>query len=452
MPPASNIPVPHWNAAQALAAVKDPVTARDALQLAFPGSWSALGWREAYVWGECHGTARAPYKTQVDVSEPAFRCNCPSRKHPCKHAAALFVLYAGQPHLFPEAEPPGWVANWMETRASRRAPAPETAELLAAPPPEPVKRPPRPSKREIKVRAGLQQLALWLEDLARRGLADAATQPPTFWEQAAARLIDAQAPGAAQRIRRMARLAGNGAHWPDQMLEEMARLHLLVTGMEREAGLEPHLRAELRAQIGWTEKQRELLAKPGLRDRWLALGSREATENNLREQRLWLLGVKSGRPALVLEYAFGVLPFKLTLPAGVCIAAELTFFPGAGPLRALIKEPYRAAAPPATLPAAHTSLREATGQYAAWLARNPWLERFPLALAAVIPSRTGEDWIVQDAAGDRLLLDTPNYTGWQLLALSGGHPIAVVGEWDGHMLCPLCAHTGERFVALPTGG
>jgi hypothetical protein len=85
------------------------------------------------------------------------------------------------------------------------------------------------------------------------------------------------------------------------------------------------------------------------------------------------------------------------------------------------------------------------------MARNPWLERFPLALAAVIPSRAGEGWIVQDAAGDRLLLDTPDYAGWQLLALSGGHPIAVAGEWDGRTLCPLSAYAGGRFVALPTG-
>jgi hypothetical protein len=301
------------------------------------------------------------------------------------------------------------------------------------------------------VRAGLQELAVWLEDLARRGLASAATQPPTFWEQAAARLVDAQAPGAARRIRRMARMAGNGPDWPDRMLEEIARLHLLVTGMEREAELDADLRSELRSQIGWTEKQRELLAMPGLRDRWLALGCREQTEDNLREQRLWLMGVKSGRPALVLDFAFGVLPFKLTLPTGVCISAELVFFPGAGRLRALIKEPYRAAVPPNTMPAAHGSLREATAQYAAWLAANPWLERFPLALAAVIPSRTPEGWSIQDAAGDTIRLDAPDYAGWQLLALSGGHPIAVAGEWDGRMLCPLSAHAGGRYVALHTG-
>ncbi|MCC7207224.1 MAG: SWIM zinc finger family protein [Anaerolineae bacterium] len=449
MPPAN--PVPHWNATQALAAVKDPKTARDALKIAFPGSWSALGWQDSYVWGECHGSGSAPYKTQVDVSEPGFRCNCPSRKTPCKHAAALFVMYAGQPHLFPEAAPPGWVADWMATRVSRHAPAADTAALIETETPSPPpKRLPRPSKREMKVRAGLQELALWLEDLARRGLAEAATQPPGFWEQAAARLVDAQAPGAARRIRRMARWVGSRGDWPDRLLEEMARLHLLVTGMAREAALDADLRAELRAQIGWTEKQRDLLTRPGLRDRWLALGCREETENNLREQRLWLMGVKSGRPALALDYAFGVLPFKITLPPGVCISAELVYYPGVGPLRALIKEPYRAAAPPAGFPAAHAALRDATGQYGAWLARNPWLERFPLALASIIPYRTEDGWWVQDTAGDRLPLDAPDHAGWQLLALSGGHPIGLAGEWDGRTLCPLSAYADGRFVALPT--
>ena len=39
-----------------------------------PRKWLALGRRERAVWGECQGSAREPYRTQIDLNEPAFRC------------------------------------------------------------------------------------------------------------------------------------------------------------------------------------------------------------------------------------------------------------------------------------------------------------------------------------------------------------------------------------------
>jgi SWIM zinc finger len=46
------------------------------------------------VWGLCAGSGKRPYQTVVDLTGPAYKCSCPSRKFPCKHALALLLNWA----------------------------------------------------------------------------------------------------------------------------------------------------------------------------------------------------------------------------------------------------------------------------------------------------------------------------------------------------------------------
>jgi hypothetical protein len=85
--------------------------------------------------------------------------------------------------------------------------------------------------------------------------------------------------------------------------------------------------------------------------------------------------------------------------------------------------------------------------YAERLGRNPWLERLPVAIRQVVPHRGREDgWWLSDADGQRVPLSGPH--GWQLLALSGGAPIDVFGEWDGFGLWPLATSGQARLSPL----
>src|SRR5207244_102092 len=61
--------------------------------------------------------------------------------------------------------------------------------------------------------------------------------------------------------------------------------------------------ADIRALIGWTQSQEELLGKTGVRDMWRVVGQEEEEEDRLRVQRTWLQGKESGRFALVLQFA-----------------------------------------------------------------------------------------------------------------------------------------------------
>nr|BFE81137.1 hypothetical protein GCM10020093_037380 [Planobispora longispora] len=87
------------------------------------------------MWGECKGSGSKPYRACVDLSGPAYRCSCPSRKFPCKHALGLLLLWSADG--VPDADAPAdWVAEWLDqrrVRAERPAPAPRTAAARPRP-------------------------------------------------------------------------------------------------------------------------------------------------------------------------------------------------------------------------------------------------------------------------------------------------------------------------------
>jgi hypothetical protein len=442
---------------QILALAPDDGSKKAGQGLASPGKWVSLGTGGQAAWGECQGSGTAPYQTKIDLTEPAFHCSCPSRKFPCKHALGLFLLLTSQPGRFAEVEPPGWVASWLESRAKRadqKAKKHEEAAAQAATrdDPEQARRAAQRQtrtvlERQAKVDAGLNDLQRWLGDLVRRGLASLAGESYAFWEAPAARLVDAQAPGVARLVRELAGLPASGDGWPERLLERLGRLTLLIEGYRRIDSLPHETQADIRSLIGWTQSQEALLAEPGLRDRWVVLGRRVDLEDRLRVQRLWLWGLERRRPALVLSFAHGTQPFDIGLAPGSRLEADLVFFPGACPLRALIRERHPATEPMTAMPG-FGSIADALAAHAAALTRNPWLESFPLPLQAVVPVENKGQWAARDAAGHRLPLALGFAQGWHLLALSGGHPLALFGEWNGDHLTPLSTLVHDQVHLL----
>ena len=83
-----------WSTEQVTALAPDKQVASAGLKLASPATWSDAGVHEALVWGSAAGSGKRPYRVCVDLSGPAFKCSCPSRKFPCKHAVGLLHLWS----------------------------------------------------------------------------------------------------------------------------------------------------------------------------------------------------------------------------------------------------------------------------------------------------------------------------------------------------------------------
>jgi hypothetical protein len=427
------VPVERWSVAQVVALAPDPGSVKGARAAGAAAGWVSVGLAGAVLWGECRGSGRTPYQVAVDLAGPAYRCSCPSRKIPCKHALGLLLRWAE--NGVDDAAAPGWVAEWAAKRAANAAPK-------AAPTPDPVAAAKRAAQRADRVATGLQELGRWLDDQVRHGLAGAERAGHRPFEAMAARLVDAQAPTVAGAVRRLGTIPGVGAHWADRLLAELALLRLLTTGYARLAELPPGLAATVRSRIGFPVSTEDVLAGPAVRDSWQVLGHIEVADETLTTRRTWLRGAASGRFALLLAFAPAGRGLPADLIAGTELDADLHHYPGALPLRALLGTRHGASTP---LPAAAgTSVAEALAWRAAALAAEPWRETVPVVLADVAPTADG---LLADPAGDALPLVTG--TPWWLLAAAGGHPATVVAELGRDGLRPLAAWAEGRYVAAP---
>jgi hypothetical protein len=243
----------------------------------------------------------------------------------------------------------------------------------------------------------------------------------------------------------MAGVPASGEGWEGRLLERLGMLYLLMEGFKRIAELPEATQADIRALIGWTQSQEELLRLDGARDRWLVLGQRVEEEDRLRVQRVWLWGAQSGRAALILHFAHGQQPLDASFVTGAAPEAELVFFPGAYPLRAIVKQRHGAPAPPERI-SGYAKIIDAHKAFTSAMAANPWLEKFPMPLLNVTPLRRGDAWFVRDTEGRELKFAPRFESGWTMLALSGGREIDVFGEWDGEHLWPLSAFRENRFT------
>lgn len=442
-----------WTAEQILALAPDTGSLKAGQEQSTPRRWITLGSACDAVWGLCQGSAKDPYRTQIDLGGPAFRCTCPSRKFPCKHAIGLFLLLAARPEAFESSQPPAWVAEWLESRRKRSEPAAAAAPVQPAANAEAQAR--RQAQREARVAAGIAELELWIQDLLRQGFGALPGKELRYWETAARRLVDAQAPGLARHVRLLAALPSSGQDWQGRLLDALGRIHLLLRAYQRLEDLPPLVQADVRAQIGWTVKAAELLERQGLRDEWLVVARRIDEEGSnghtLQVQRVWLWGRRSQRPALVLNFAAAGQPLDAGLLPGSAVEAELVYYPSAAPLRALVKARF---SPPHSITALSgaADLSTLAGQYAAALAACPWLENWPGVVEGVVPFHTGEIWRLVDAAGRSVPLASGFSQAAKLLAISGGHPLALFGEWDGSAFLPLSCMAGAQWHSLTTHG
>src|ERR671924_273441 len=105
---------------QIIALAPDAPSAKAGRGLATLSKWPSRGCDERAVWGECQGSGKEPYRTQIDLAELAFRCTCPSRKFPCKHSLGLFLLFANQPATgSTNTTIPAWASEWLAKRAQQ---------------------------------------------------------------------------------------------------------------------------------------------------------------------------------------------------------------------------------------------------------------------------------------------------------------------------------------------
>lgn len=416
--------------AQVLALAPDASSARAAQGIR---SWISTGATPAALWGECRGSGAAPYATAVDLTGPGYTCSCPSRKIPCKHALALMLLYADE--AIPEKdEPPEWVTAWLRQRAAK-ATRPAGGEPAD---PEAARR--RADQRAERVASGLRELDQWLRDQVSAGLAAAAQAGYRHWDTIAARMVDAQCPAVAERLRGLSAAPYSGTGWEGRLLEELAMLRLLATAYRRRDTLPQGLTDAMRSRIGFTIRRAEVLATAEpVADVWDVLGWRDLQQERISTRRIWLRGRDTGRPALVLSFAPLGEQLDASLVPGTAVQAELAFYPAAIPLRAVVA--HRAGTSTSPRVPEGVSVNSLLDEVADAMGKDPWLESWPTVLAGIIPALRPVPCLAH-LEGQALPLH-PDADPWPLLAVSAGRPATLAAEWTPRGLWPLTAWAAD---------
>jgi hypothetical protein len=398
--------------------------------LAAEKNWVSFGYNEKVLWGEIKGSGKDPYRTQIDLNNTGFKCSCPSRKFPCKHGLGLYLLFARKPDAIPQTETePDWVKEWIDKRTEKaekkqeEASKPVTAEETEKKAKQKAK---SQNKRLEEVAGGVTELERWLKDLLRAGLLTTAEKEYNFWEKTAARMVDAKAPGLGNMVREFQEINFvSGNTWQTEVLEQTAKMYLLVTAFKNYESLPKSLQEDVKSLVGIPKQQKELLETPDaetIKDIWMVLSrQRESTKDDLIIQRDWLLGLNSKRYALILNFAYKNQPIQSMLVPGTATQAELVFYPSSFPMRAVLKRQGNNStefAPPemlANFEVLHTL-------YTQTLSKFPWLDVLPVVIQKLllVPYQSG--WWLQDTAGYLMKIpETFNENRlYKLLALSGG--------------------------------
>ena len=314
----------------------DPAAAAAGKSLAAAKHWLEVGRNDVALWGKCQGSS--VYQVKVDLVQIAFNCTCPSRKIPCKHVLGVLTLAAQSPAHVAPGEPPQWVVDWLQKRRDREEKRTECKEKEDGPAPasdNQKARERRTEQRNKNVQDGLDRLDLWLKDLVRSGLADLAGKPASFWEEQAKRLVDAQAPGLAGRVARLALLPPSSADAVERLLGELGRIKLLLHAYGRIDQIEPALASEIRQILGWNVSQ-DALEREGQRvqDNWIVAGQWDDDGERIATRRSWIIGRRTGRIALVLLFSVGGQPYGESMVPGTEQEGTLLFYPGASLQRA----------------------------------------------------------------------------------------------------------------------
>lgn len=342
-------------------------------------------------------------------------------------------------------------------------------------------------RRRQRADAGVAELLVWLEDQVATGLAR--LQPDAYdrFDDMAARLVDAQVPGLARRVRALAGVTASGPGWSERLLAELALLNALARAHRRLDDLPEPLAATVRSHVGYPVRKASVLQLPTVSDAWYVVGRRDESDGVLTTRRTWLVGGGTGRPALILSFATRGERLDDSLAVGTVLLADLHFYPGSLPMRALVGAvhavlgPDRHAGPagpdgPGPPPPPPTmSVAQARRRWSASLERDPWVRRTSLVLS-VAPARPGGEvggaavapayW--RDADGDLLLEQRrvvraggagPTPVGaepvdlrWVALAVGGGEPVPLAVELGDGGVTPLTVWTPTGCVPAASSG
>lgn len=293
-----------------------------------PRLWSECGWNAPWLWGHVRTKGSLAYRVVLNRTSRSSQCTCSARTQPCVHAAALLIGWQQQQWTIVSGAP---LADWLPEQIPQTS-DPVTTHSTASSPswitPAKVK----------EMEKGYELLGQWLYEQSRLGWKNLLANGKQAAEDIASRLVDLRLPGPARMIRQLT--MGDEVGSNSGILRQiLARLILAQRAFTHREQLSEDQWLALLMFTGITIRKDSLRKQPAVNDRWLALTVEEyEDEADLRSRRIWCIGTRTSRFALLLDFAWKRAPFPPGLAAGQFWEGGLHFYPGADQVRAILGE------------------------------------------------------------------------------------------------------------------
>ncbi|UWZ86836.1 SWIM zinc finger family protein [Occallatibacter riparius] len=445
----------------------DQASLSAARKLLKPGLWSRLaGDGAGLLWGECQGSGATPYRVTISEPDTGYKCTCPSRKFPCKHALGLMWLRAEGKAAFETSAAPEWVLDWVRRRrpADNKEPAEPSGDksIALASREEAAEADPKAEARtaaarertrkdrEEAIAAGLDDLDHWITDQVEAGLAGFPAQAGKACHVIAQRMVDAKAASLASRLEilppRLYALAEPAR--PQMAVRELGQLHVIAQAYRRQEKLSADLLEDVRRAVGWIVTREALLSdEAAMRasGSWRVVATlSEVQPDRLRRVETWFLREawqEGPQFAVLVDFvpvatSVGRSPYLL----GERLGATFVFYRSPAPLRAVIatiRSPAQESSDAVEFP--DQGLAEALRGYHRALAAKPWIGAWPIAFRRARVRRSGEQLFV--CAGDGPVLPVAGSQFSSALPLVALQSMDAAGLWDGTQFQILVAET-----------
>jgi hypothetical protein len=428
----------------------DEQTALRGQKLANVNKWTVLGYKDNVLWGECPGSAADAYLVIADINGPTFSCSCPVRKLPCKHCMALMFMRENE--LLPStAELPEKVKKWAERNIKLATKEIKTVDKINDTASAEAK-----EKRDVGrlqlMSNGVSDLKRWLSDTVSLGLANLAHDNKQFWENAAARFKDSKLSKVAYTVREIAEEFTVTVDNSEKIAIQFGEISLLVKAFEKIEHCDPIFKEELLNQLGRLLKKSDVIDNAQiLKGDFFVFAIKETYNlDGLQERRVWLMHIETGKTALLQDFIFfGSSSFEYNYRLGAVYEMEIYYYPATLQQRAVMfsinfkDNPYDIAS------FGYPDFEVLMTNLSALIQLNPWLKHDAMILNQVIPVFDKKERFIVDNLFRKIpLKKCSDKKMMKLLALSGGEPISISGEFDFNSFDVLAYIKEGRLIKL----
>ena len=454
----------------------DQASLSSAKKLLSASKWQGQGFCPTThtAWGECQGSGSKPYYVVVDVVDIGYKCTCPSRKFPCKHALALMWRYVSDSTPFMESTAPEWVSDWLGRRRKPKTDSqadsqdkPKIKKSIALTDTDSdtnnqdidPKKLAAAQKRtqtakantDAQISAGLHEFTTWLDDQIRMGLGGFFDNVHERCRQGASRLVDAKASSLASMVDELPAVLLNTpkTHRTNRVLGEFGRWYLLIRAWQKNPDDADVRRAIVRAEDKDTLiASSDTLSVTGV---WQVVGERTHTrKDGLISQATFLIKMTDKdeqipHTAMLQDFYHPTSGIRHSSQLGAYMTGRLMYYPSVVPYRAFFEAVQTTSKfsqmyyDPNNNPSQFTKAIDVQNlhyakidddlytAYAKQRAKLPWISEFLYVLGAGHISQDKEKRFWYDDGNDVILLKNSQLP----LLVQGASIVSAFVLWDG---------------------